>query len=298
MASVAFQPSAAALLAELHGICTRAIEGYVGVHDGLTTAARSARRAGLLSPYAARKMERLDIATHFASHISSARVELVGSQIVTELQAARAPVPTDPWHAGPDPWTSGDRPGRVVDKVDVVLDALGASSGVRPRTPPPAAGALRASAVPFFPREAPPSATYAEVGVQTVAPQCRSIGIVTARSRRCSRAAGPSTPLAGGVVESGVQTSVSLAPTTLVVSPSEPSEAALSQPPPTASSVSAPGEVGLVPCPSCWRLMSVEGPQCDECLWGPPSPSSYSRWPSGRGSTWSWSSTWRKHGSR
>ena len=47
--------SATALLAELHGLCTRAVEHRVGVHDGLTTAARTARRRGLLSSATARR---------------------------------------------------------------------------------------------------------------------------------------------------------------------------------------------------------------------------------------------------
>ena len=94
-----------ALLSELHGMCTRQLEEVVGVHDGLTTAARAAKKRKAISARMARRMERLDIATHFARHISGARVALVAGELAAELAPRVGVVAPDPWAVGPGPWS-------------------------------------------------------------------------------------------------------------------------------------------------------------------------------------------------
>ena len=126
--------SAAALLAELHGRTFRRLTLEVGDRMGLTVAAREARRQRRITPTLARKLERLDIATHFAQHINAVKIEAVQAWLEEELTASQprvdgepaslAAVPAvspDPWWQGADPWSS-----HRAEQGERVLDAMGA----------------------------------------------------------------------------------------------------------------------------------------------------------------------------
>jgi hypothetical protein len=165
--------SATALLAELHGRCTRAIEDRVGVHDGLTTASRSARRRGLVSPATARRMERLDVAMHVVRHISTARVQLVADDLLAELAKTLPARGPDPWEGGLDPWAP-------LDHATVLLAALGAAHGVPPRRAPDAET-----------REAAAQTIIctSDSTAQTTVVATAAIGVVTSRPRRRAQGA-------------------------------------------------------------------------------------------------------------
>ena len=57
---------------------------------GLSAAARSARRAKVICPNTARKLERLDVAAHFARHATVQRMEHFLAQIVAQIGAVPA----------------------------------------------------------------------------------------------------------------------------------------------------------------------------------------------------------------
>ena len=55
-------------------------------YEGLTVAARAAKRAGRIPAALAKKLERLDVAAHFARHITAQRVHALVSQINDETR--------------------------------------------------------------------------------------------------------------------------------------------------------------------------------------------------------------------
>ena len=162
--------SALAILSELHGQCFRMLALHVGDTDGLTVAARKAKKSRLVSSGLAKRLERLDVATHYARHATQAKAATFFARFLAELQATPADLPPvgpahDPWSVGPDPWQSTGHYYPVapleaatdektletkpvlpwhggaassggdahVGQVDELLAALDATHGVRPR---------------------------------------------------------------------------------------------------------------------------------------------------------------------
>ena len=166
--------SVTSLMAELHGLCTRALEARVGVHDGLTTAARTARRRGLLSRATARRMERVDVAAAYVRHISTARVELVFGELARELALTQRPEPEpDPWFAGLDPWAA------ATHTPAAAPPPKGASSVAVQTSPAGAARHVATQASPHF----------AAAGTQA-SPAVAHVGVVVSRPKRSSRGTG------------------------------------------------------------------------------------------------------------
>ena len=182
--------SATALLAELQGLALRRLALLVGDVQGLTVAARAAKRGGRISAATARRLERIDVSAHYSRHITDAKVALFTGELESELRwgprpAARAPgrqrppSTEDPWHTGSDPWApavpadvgGAPWPGSGPDaaQADRDVEALGAQCGV------------------------PPKAPLVEDGTQTELALTRSIGTITSRPRRasCGAQAGP-----------------------------------------------------------------------------------------------------------
>ena len=153
--------SAAALLAELHGAAFRRLSLEVGDAGGLTVAAREARRLGRVSPGLMRKLERVDIAMHYAQHISMAKVAALTDRLERELVASQSMAKSleDPWWTAPDPWA------------------------------PASAARSVANSQPAAAIQATPS-SVADVATQSV-PGVAHIGVGTSRPRRCSTASGP-----------------------------------------------------------------------------------------------------------
>ena len=54
--------------------------------EGLSVAARAARRAGRISPGLAKKLERLDLAAHFARHATAQKVRILADALDAELR--------------------------------------------------------------------------------------------------------------------------------------------------------------------------------------------------------------------
>ena len=199
--------SAAALLADLHGAALRRLSSVVGDVVGLTVAAREARRRRRVSPYLARKLERIDVAMHYSQHITPAKVGSLLAVLNGELRQTEPwvyPSPAeDPWLSSPDPWAasaSSFGEAACVAQADQVLEALGAQHGVPPRKPP---------GVP----PAPP--VLVAVATQTPVLGTRSTGVITSRPRRATTG----TSIVGpGTMEAEVQTLPFPPPTSSVVS--------------------------------------------------------------------------------
>jgi len=181
--------SASALLAELHGIVFRPLTLEIGDRDGLTVAAREARRRGMISPNLAKKLERLDVSVHFAQHINAAKVLTFQERLERELSLSAPAQREDPWMVGPDPWSSP-----------------GASQGAIPRDSPAVAPCPASVASPACSVGHPIRVEVVETGTQVwePLPLRRSIGVVTSRPGRVSRGTfagfAPDAPLPSEVV--------------------------------------------------------------------------------------------------
>ena len=81
--------SAAALISELHGFCLREICAVVkGDFDGLTTAARAARRLGVLSNKIFKRLGQLDTAFAFNRHAHEGKMDAFRAILLGELRLA------------------------------------------------------------------------------------------------------------------------------------------------------------------------------------------------------------------
>eukprot|EP00969_Alexandrium_andersonii_P221948 9802902-Alexandrium_andersonii.AAC.1 len=79
---------AAALIASVHGSAFRALSNHLDADvQGLTIAARLARKRGLLSAGLARRLERLDIAFAVSRHINKKKGKDLLGELYAELQA-------------------------------------------------------------------------------------------------------------------------------------------------------------------------------------------------------------------
>uniref|UniRef100_A0A7S2LNF6 Uncharacterized protein n=1 Tax=Zooxanthella nutricula TaxID=1333877 RepID=A0A7S2LNF6_9DINO len=80
------EPSAAALVAELHGQVLRLLSDRLGIHcQGLAQAARRARACGMLSNQAAQRVTRLDVAHNVVRHVTGPRTKTFLAEIRDEV---------------------------------------------------------------------------------------------------------------------------------------------------------------------------------------------------------------------
>ena len=92
------------ILADLHSAAFRQISTALAEdHIGLTVAARSAKRAGIISPAQAKRLERLDISLHFVRHLTSQRAASILETLTKEVQASATPSPPGPVPRSGDP---------------------------------------------------------------------------------------------------------------------------------------------------------------------------------------------------
>ena len=64
--------SVTSLLSDLHGEAFRVLCGHTGrSHEGLTVAARYGKRLKIISGPTTKRMERIDVAFHVATHINN-----------------------------------------------------------------------------------------------------------------------------------------------------------------------------------------------------------------------------------
>jgi len=187
-------PSAAALVSEAHGLCSRALADRVGVYEGLSASAKAAQLAGVISPRFRKKLERLDHAFAITRHISGPRVDAFLEELrldMAGIRPSRSRTGRPPRALAADPcWTGSDlwEP---------------ASSGPEP--------------APTLSQPVPVVATLA---AHTESLPCRSIGVGFSGPKRRSLATGPSVAMPGDTMDREAQTSVSLAPITVVAAPS------------------------------------------------------------------------------
>ena len=86
--------SVTSLLAELHGEAFRALCSASGrSHEGLTVAARAAKKLRIISGLTAKRMERIDIAFHMVCHVNEHKVADCLGDLRSEITSARNHVP-------------------------------------------------------------------------------------------------------------------------------------------------------------------------------------------------------------